>query len=598
MPIEFPSGPPSLDWEEFKYPAWKRGEAGNWFPLEGRLRIDFTTPIGGWTTASYSLFFQLPKWGYVRFKIHEATFVSPVFREYYELTVRQREQIEAQIKQGLASISTAISDMELVYHDIRRYRDYLEYMTWIEKGKILIKQGKKEEGEKIKKKGEQTIKAIFIDEVDVHTGELIALKSIAPRWPTIIADFMQLTDEDEDGKAIAKKYDISEAEGVVLATKNKLYKQWRDKIFFDTVKRRYRNLLMILEARKKSVDEYRNMLRPTIARYKMLNDALANREHRKEILYSWAHPEAQAQSFDWLTVWAWKPFAPNEKYKITRESLDKISAAEAGFTKKQIEELNEAHKSKKIFFKGEVDSLPIEPSIDDVVMRYVPEVEKVWNVKIDAVDLFKAREMLANQFKETYVGLGGREPWIWSPYFVFLEIPMFRTVLRLPNGQEIEDVQIENFSGATRTQNLIILNCLELIAKEKELDNYIMELLGEKAYFGVGDQRLLPIDEVLMHEYPEIFVKEDEYKKFMDKLQKPKEQAKNVAKEAKEGIGKILEKVGLNVAFMTSFGPYEFALDERITKGYQPLIGGEIARVASFLKSKFDVPGFTEGVPW
>ncbi|MFH0711131.1 MAG: hypothetical protein V1944_00980 [Candidatus Aenigmatarchaeota archaeon] len=601
MPIELPAGPPPLDWEEFSVRKFERGEACNWFPLEGRMRVDFTTPIGGWTNGSYSLFFQLPKWGYVRFKITEATFVSPVFREYYELTVRQKEQIEAQIKQGLASVSTAITDMELVYHDIRKYRDYLDYMTWIEKGKLLIKQGKKEEGESLKKKGEQTIKAIFIDEVDVHTGELIALKSIAPRWPTIIADFMQLSDDETDQKKISEKHKISEAEGVVLATKNKLYLQWRDRIFFDTVKRRYRNLVMVLEARKKSVDEYRNMLRPTISRYKMLNDALASKELRTDIQRSWLHPEAQAQSADWMTIWAWKPFSPNEKYKQSRESLDKISALDAGFTKDDIKELMASAKSKEIIMKGtEVDGLPVEPSIDHIVREYIPAIEKEWGVKISATDIFKARQMLVNQFKETAVGLGGREPWVWSPYFAFIEIPMFRTVLRLPNGEEIEDVQIENIAGSTQSQNLIIIHLLELVAKEKQLDNYISELLGEKGYIeDESGKRLVPIEEMMKEDYPEIFIsKEEEYKKFMEKIEKQKHFAKKTAQATKFKIGDTLDKFGLRMDYLTARGPYEFALNQRVTKLYQTIIGPEFGRVVSYMKSKFGVPGFAESVPW
>src|SRR3989344_6290615 len=470
-------------------------------------------------------------------------------------------------------------------------------MTWIEQGKILIKKGKKEEGETIKKKGEQTIKAIFIDEVDVHTGELIALKSIAPRWPTIIADFMQLSDDEVDGKEISKKHEISEAEGVVLATKNKLYVQWRDKIFFDTVKRRYKNLLIILEARKKSVDEYRNMLRPTIARYKMLNDALSNKERRTDIQRSWLHPEAQAQSADWMTLWAWKPVAPNEKYKIARESPDKISPFEAGFTKDDIEELK---KDTTIKFKGTVDSLPMEPSIDKVVRRFIPAIQSEWGVKLSAVDIYKARQILVTQFKETIVGLGGREPWIWSPYFVFLDIPMFRTVLRLPNGEEIEDVQIEDMSGSTQTQNLIIIHLLELVAKEKQLDNYMAELLGEMGYMDKDTEknRLLATDEIMKEEFPEIFItKEEEYDKFMEKMKKQKEMAMKVANKSKNIVGDVLSKTGLNVSFLQAHGPYEFAIHQRVTKFYQPITGPEFLRVASFLKSKFDVPGY-EGVPW
>jgi hypothetical protein len=242
----------------------------------------------------------------------------------------------------------------------------------------------------------------------------------------------------------------------------------------------------------------------------------------------------------------------------------------------------------------------MEPSIDSIVRRFIKPVEDEWDVKISAVDIFKARQMLVNQFKETVVGLGGREPWVWSPYFIFIEVPMFRTVLRLPNGEEIEDVEIENMGGATRSQNLIILHLLELVAKEKQLDNYMGELLGEMGYMDddTSKDRLLSIDELLKEEYPEIFItKEEEYKKFMEKLEKQKEMAKKIGNTAKFAAGDILKKAGLDVKFMTAKGPYEFALHQRVTKFYQPVTGPEFLRVAAFLKSKFGVPGFT-GVPW
>jgi hypothetical protein len=257
-------------------------------------------------------------------------------------------------------------------------------------------------------------------------------------------------------------------------------------------------------------------------------------------------------------------------------------------------------KDPPLLLKGnELYALPMEPSIDKVIRDYLPDVEKEWKVKLSTADIFRARQMLVNEYRETVVGLGGREPWIWSPYFVFIEIPMFRTVLRLPNGQEIEDVQIDEINGQTQSQNLIIIHCLELIAREKQLDNYIGELLGEIGYHeDETGRKLLPIEEIMKHEYPEIFISGEEYEKFMEKFEKQKELAKKVAKTAKFKIGDVLSKIGLDIDFMTARGPYEFALQNRITKQYQTVTGPELLRVVSFLKSKFEVPGFSEGVPW
>jgi len=224
----------SLTLRDVKYTP---GEAICLVPGEAEEFLSFTTPMGQVSGVTASLIFQFRKWGYVRYKVDESIWVSPVFKPYYDLVIAQREQLQASIKAGLASISQAISDFELVWHDLRKYKEFLDHFENLEKGKKLMKENK-EEGLKLFNRANSTLKSIFIDQVDVHTGETVALKLIANRWPTIIADFLKLQDDDVEPKDIAKKYHVSEAEGVVLATKNKLYLEWRDNLFYPTVKER------------------------------------------------------------------------------------------------------------------------------------------------------------------------------------------------------------------------------------------------------------------------------------------------------------------------------------------------------------------------
>jgi hypothetical protein len=580
----------------------KPGEGICAYPFEAEMRLDFTTPIGKWTAGSYSLFFQLPKWGFWRGKIEEWIFVSPVFREYYQLTVQQAEQLEGMIKSGLASIAQAIADMELVWHDLRKYKEFLDYFTQIEKGKKLIKEGKKEEGEEELMKGEQSLKSLFIDQVDVHTGEGIALKLIAPRWPTIIADLMKLEDYDTNHKKIMENFDkkfgykISEPQAVVLATKNKLYKEWRDRLFRPTVQERYQSLLGLYEARKKSIKEYKEMLKPTIARAKMITDALTGPKTRSKVLQSWYRPDSQAVSADFMRLWAWKPFAPSEKYKLTRMNLDKIHVSKAGFTHKEIEELHRELDKKEE--SGEikkwneiVDALPQEPSLDRIVRVLVKDVERGWGVRITAKDLYEARQMLTKQFKESMIGMGGIEPWVFSPYFIFVDIPMLRTVLRMPNGEEIEDVQMENFLAANKTQNFIIIHCLELIARDKQIDNHINHLLGE---IGVKEKDVTTIEEMMKKEFPYIYGAEEEEKKEvkgMEGVKNVSESIKNAVNAIRVGIGNIFSALGIDIMFMKAQGPYEFAFYHRIAKYYQPEVGHMFNVIRDFMKAKFEVPG-------
>ncbi len=612
MPIVYPEAPKPRPWKAGFVPTLRPGEGIRAVPLEGEILLDYTAPLGKLTGIYYSLSFQLPRWGFWRGKIEEWIFVSPVFREYYEITIRQREALEASIKEGLRSIGVAISDLELLLHDLRKYKEFLEYFRWIEQGKILIKKGKKKEGEELIKKGEQTLKAVFIDMVDAHTGPGIAMKEIAVRWPTIIADFMKLTDEDVDPAKIKEKLKVSEAEGVVLATKNKLYIEWK-KLFKETVKRRYATMLRQVEARRKSVEEYKNMLRPTIARYKMIKDALENPNIRATLYKSFFRPEAQALSIDFMRLWAWKPFAPSEKYKYTKTTFDSVHAAKAGFLPEEIREIEKAAPtlpSLKVRLKGGkwdgyLDALPQEPSIDHVLReKLIPEIEKTYGVKFTGVDLFNAREMLLKQFRESYTGLGGVEPWVWSPYFCFLDIPLSRTVLRIPPaGPELEDIMIENLQVATETQNIILARCLEFIAKDKLLDREIGLMLGE---MGIKGDKVLKIEEILKEEFPEVFLSPEEYEK-MEIEKKKKEKAKEkfyasryklkrTIDKIRAAIGDFFKTLGWDVMFFRAVGPYEFAMSHRLAKYYQPVVAGEFERVRKFIETKMGVPGVSQ--PW
>jgi hypothetical protein len=580
--------------------GWEWGEAINAPPYEAEMFLCFTTALGKVDSVYYSLVFQLRKWGYVRYKIDESIFVAPTYKTYYDATIAQKEQLQATIKAGLASIAQAIADFELVWHDLRKYKEYLDYFKQIEEGKKLIKQEKKEEGEKKWMTGNTTLKAIFIDQVDVHTGEGIALKLIAPRWPTIIVDFLGLSDEDIHLKEVAKKYEISDAQAGVLVTKNKLYIEWRDNLFKPTVKDRYERLLGLVESRRRSIIEYRNMLRPTVARFKMINDALESPAGRAAFLKAHIRPDAQPVSHDYQLLWAWRPFAPAEKYKVTRESMDNIPALEAGFNGREVEELKKANMTNK----GIVFGLPLEPSVDRIVREYVKKVEQVYGVKITTVDLFDARQMLVDQFRYSMSALSPVKTWVWSPMFVFINFPVDRSIFVIPGtGETIEDVEYNPYYTSTYSQNLIICRCLELIAKQKQMENYIDSLLGE---YGVPPEKLkemmtlMPVGEKAAFEYPEVYTTEEELKKKEmeeEKLKKleskvhPKIQRMETSRKVRRTIGKFFANLGIKVQFFRAAGPYEFMMQQRLSKFIQREPGGQFHMIRDFLETKYEVPG-------
>jgi len=607
------------------------GKGLNAAPYEAEALINFTGPPGSMTSIYYGLMFQLGKWGFQTAKIDESINVSPVFKQYYDLTLQQKQALEMQIKAGLGQIATAIHDYELVFHDLRKYREFLDHFSFIEEGKKLIKEGKKEEGGKKLKEGEQTLKAIFIDEIDIHTdlpNTPIALRSIVGRWPTIIADFMRLDDGDTDPQKLKDKYHISEAQGVVLATKNKLYVEWRDKLFRPTVEERYERILRLVESRKFSIDEYTRMLKPVVARFKMMKDALETPGGRAETLASFFRPDAQAYSIDFMRLWAWKPFSPSEKYKITREFLDEISPRKAGFTKGEVEQLTEVFKNKEekgltydermFLYDKKVLALPIDggdhPSIDEIVRRYAgldptwkgPNVPRGYGVDINIVDIFDARSRLIESYrrrasdawspetgayKATASGRGAvpGEGWVFSPYFVFIDLPLQRTMMKIPDGSELEDMWIENLRTVTKTQNVIIVHLLEVIAREKQLENYISQLVGEVGGKDLKDFRSLKsIEELKKEEYPQIF---GELKKIKGK--EPTDLTKPF-KAIKNALGDVLRSFGLTTPFvdyLRARGPYEFALDDRLTEIYQPGPGELFGTVKNYLLQAIGVPG-------
>ena len=573
--VKYPEGPPPLGRD------LKPGEGINSNPLDQDITLDFTSQMGGCTGAYYGISFQLGKWGFQTVKVEESIFISPVNKGYYELVLKEKEQIMQQIKAGLMSISEAYSDLELLLHDLRKYKQYVEYFEKIKKiEKELEKEKDEEKRKKLineKRSVEQTLRSIFVDEVDVYTdlpNTPIALRSITSRWPTIISDFMKLGEEKSPEEI---KLDVSYAEKVVLATKNKLFLEWK-KMFEENVVERYKRIKELVEARRRSIEEYKNSLKPIIARYKLINDVLSSSGGRAALLKTILRPDAQAFSIDTMTLWSWKPFSPAEKWKASYERAPKVSPQEAGFTNSEIEELI---KKGKIRPNEKIDALPIEPSIDNVVRKIKNEIEKEYNIKLTAEDLFEARKRLLSRYiSGPAVGTEGIL-WPFSPYFVFIELPMERTVLVLPNGFQVEDLTVR-IRTYVKTQNIILGHILEIIAKEKTFEYEIGSLMGE---FGLEKGKWESVENMLKMEFGEIY---GEYKEV--KEEKPKE-SKSFLDHILEIFSKIGEYFGINAVFIRARGPYEFVISDRLTKYYLKQAAIVFGEVRNYFNLVFGVPG-------
>ncbi len=564
-------------------PDWPVSEGA--FAIEGELyhicplsasknNINFTSFPGKCSGTLFSMMFWLGKAGYDIFKIDDAMEVSPLDAKYYQITIQQKQALERQIKEGLAGISSAISDFELLFHDLRQYKDFLDYFRDRD---LAIRT----DNDELKEKTEQSLKSIFIDQVDVHTGEGVALKLIAPRWPTIISDFMKLDDVDVSPEKISNKYRVSEAEGVVLATKNKLYQEWRDS-FEKVVKERYNRILSQVKARKFSIDEYKKMLKPYVERYQSIHEATRERSGRSKLRQlSWLKPGAQASSFDWSTIWAFKTLGRAEPDRLSyeapsgKENILKIPFCSSfkNVIKKNIDYLkNEGLGELKLSSTG------IEP-FDKWVWALYKYIEDYYTDKYGFTIRFSLKELL--DIRNDFISGWGGEV---EPYYKCFDIGVDRVIIRLPDGTELEDMTFDPLYCFFETQNMMLLRLIEVKAKDKAMERYLDEMIGDTTKNKKMDE-LVEEYEKLFGEYGSNSTLEKDYGVASGQyLRNEREKAQSqVMKEVTQMSKpyKIIKK-----------GDYEPRFDDVITGPYFTDVGGTNVKLWNFLKAKFDVPGF------
>ncbi|MDI6826421.1 MAG: hypothetical protein QMD36_04505 [Candidatus Aenigmarchaeota archaeon] len=438
---------------------------------------------------------------------------------YYQSITKQKHELVREVKEGLAHVDRAISDVELLAHDARRYREILTYF---------------------KEKDEHSLKAMFIDLVDVNLPEGVSLRSIAPRWPTIIADFMILTDEDDTVEKIQKKIKVSKAEAVVLTTKVKLYKKWKD-FFGREVKDRYRRILERLYGRIRSIEEYRNWLRPLIRRVQMMREVDDSTLMMHMNFPAGAGMPFSIQHMEW---WAWNKLEGLEPTEIHRAPKE---IYEAKGTRALERPTVRKHEREKV-----VPRFRVEP-YDDVVKKFIPEIEKLHGIKITKEMILEARRRLYEK------GSPGTE------WYVIIEIPCLVESWRTPAGIEIEDTDFNLLSSIFVTHNILLLRIIEMIAEEYKLDYYIDELLGKKV---VGPDGLIhEIDDLLREEFPELYPKEE-------KELEPKGFAKFIS-DVKSSFRSTMRRIlrAINYTFglrlqLFKLGPYDPVRSERLFLTY------------------------------
>jgi len=317
-----------------------------------------------------------------------------------------------------------------------------------------------------------------------------------------------------------------------------------------------------------------------IAKYKMINDALTSPKLRSVIKKSFFRPDAQTFSLDFMELWAWKPWAASEKYKAPAETpLSKIPAKVAGFSKKEIEYIKKMDKN----WDGKVPALPVKLIVDRVLRVIIKNIEKKYNVTITPVDVLNAIKTLSGMYEGHSSGSTG-EIWSFSPYFFFYQIPIQRLMLKLPNGAELEDIEINPLQMYVKTQNVILGHILELEARSKVLEREIGVLLGEFGY-DKESKKWIDIQKLLTKNYPNIYESEQTEEMSMQRYEELKP---NEVK--REKFLSKLRRFGWSFALFVAKGPYEHAFLDRFTKFYFTPSGEQLGRLIAYLFSLYGVP--------
>jgi hypothetical protein len=420
-------------------------------PFEMVMIFDFTGLRGSGSNMYYGYVYQVPKWNYNIAKVDEWISVTPEWAEYYSLTLGQKQKLMETIKAGLASAASSVADYELAMHDVRRYKEIIDYF-------------------KAAQKDEHVLRSLFVDRVDAHTGEGYSLISMARRWPTIITDFIRMKEEWTDPKKIPvakdqiqrikEELDVSQAEATVLKTKNELFRQWKT-AFRPTVVERYARMQNLVDARKASIDEYRNWMKPYLARFKMMKEKMETVSPADELSNPYMTPGfGQSQASTGVKLWLWKPMPLGELRKAEMGPLKPVGTA----------------------------NFVVNP-YDDMVKKWLDKINAHWGTNITDVEILGGKDEKGNEHK------GLLKEWTeylppnnfgrmdkFHVYYVFFEVTYWLNLVKTPppEAMETDNVMFYPLRGWFMSQNSLLVHLLEIEARNRAFEAYVNQMLGLK----------------------------------------------------------------------------------------------------------------------
>jgi hypothetical protein len=364
----------------------------------------------------------------------------------------------------------------------------------------------------------------------------------------------------EDPDKLKDALKISKAEAVVLVTKNKLYNQWR-KLFDSEVRARLERIQTLVRAREQSVNQYKEWLKPYIARHKLLEEGLASEGGRKSRRTHFVPSIGQAVSSNEVTLWVWRGLESPEIMKIPHELLAKENLT-------TFEGCYDEWLQKEVIFHPK----------HGLVADY-PWITKKW-ARETAKDIYESL-MMPNDI-----------------YYSFCEISLTRTNIKLPTGFELEDGWFV-INNAFMSQNIMLAKLMELKAKEEEFEQYVNKLVGV-SYFNYDEAKNYVEGQLEKRKKGENIKDEDIIDGLVKKFEGvgvDKESAKELFERIKgrpppaafsSFLGDLVDNLGLgDFMFFKGKGPYEKDLKDRITKFYLvPLGKNRYAPIVNFIKQK------------
>lgn len=578
---------------EQKDSAWSFKNLGK--ALVGRaldqsdLLVNTTGMLGFISGIYYGLLFEVRKAGYDVVKASDVVYVNPVNKPFYDLVISQKEQLEQKIKQGLIGISQSVADLELVEHDLRLYEEYEQYIDDLDS----------EDPKKVRD-AEMHLKTIFVEQVDYHVGSQgqqsgpgrISMAFLRNNniMPTIVDDFFAINSVDDFKSDSENKHIrfLPTVEKRMLEVKYMSYLKWLE-MFKKSVKERVERLRSLHRSRKKTLEEYREWLKPNIVRHKLLSDAMEDSGFRKATKSGFFSTNTSFDSYSSIDVWVYKSITIPE---IRPEARQKISE-QGEFRMDHVGYSNPLHP-----FNYWTQNNLIYNYNEGLVADY-PWITKEWAEKNAA--------SIVNKFKEDPHKL----------YYIFIHINIGKANFKV-GSHELEDGDFV-LNGYVFSYNVMLAKLLEKAAKEEELEIYIDDMLGikhefpdkdddgnqhlileyvkEKGKYKITDEcieGLLKVKDYFSDHVNVSVLKESKNKLYTlkeleDKF--PKSKFHYVERQKESKIRKKMEEWGFDFRFIRGAGgPYETTFRDRITKFYFVASGIAVSSVKDMILKRMNMP--------